>query len=220
MAFTTAVATPPETAKPRPSREDASKSLLSSASDSNAMPFASIIPASSSNVRTKSTSDLTERRIASSFLAEHGPTNTIFALGWFLRIRRADKTMGVSAIEMASALSGNSIFAIADQDGQQLVPINGSFSGTSSKKSSASCTVHISAPVATSSRLANPSCLNASRSLPTPPLPNWPTNDGATVAITSLPWLMAVITWKIWLLSAMAPKGQLTRHCPQETHFS
>ena len=25
---------------------------------------------------------------------------------------------------------------------------------------------------------------------------------------------------EIWLLSAMAPKGQLTRHCPQLTHLS
>ena len=31
---------------------------------------------------------------------------------------------------------------------------------------------------------------------------------------------MARMTWKIWDLSAMAPKGQFTRHMPQETHLS
>ena len=34
------------------------------------------------------------------------------------------------------------------------------------------------------------------------------------------PRLMAWMTWKIWLLSAMAPKGQFTRHMPQDTHLS
>ena len=37
---------------------------------------------------------------------------------------------------------------------------------------------------------------------------------------TSSPWLMDWMTWKIWLLSAMAPKGQFTRHMPQDTHLS
>ena len=34
------------------------------------------------------------------------------------------------------------------------------------------------------------------------------------------PRFMALMTWKIWLLSAMAAKGQFTRHMPQETHLS
>ena len=36
--------------------------------------------------------------------------------------------------------------------------------------------------------------------------PNWPTKAGATAAMTRSPWLMDWMTWKIWLLSAMAPK--------------
>ena len=50
--------------------------------------------------------------------------------------------------------------------------------------------------------------------------PNWPTKAGATAAMTRSPWLMDWMTWKIWLLSAMAPKGQFTRHMPQDTHLS
>ena len=50
--------------------------------------------------------------------------------------------------------------------------------------------------------------------------PNWPTNAGATAAMTSAPPLMAWIVWKIWPLSTIAPNGQLTRHIPQETHLS
>ena len=51
-------------------------------------------------------------------------------------------------------------------------------------------------------------------------LPNWPTKAGATQAITFSPRLMVLMIWKIWLLSAMAAKGQLTKHIPQETHLS
>ena len=51
-------------------------------------------------------------------------------------------------------------------------------------------------------------------------LPNWPTKAGATQAMTSSSRLMALMIWKIWLLSAMAAKGQFTRHMPQETHLS
>ena len=172
------------------------------------------MPAISSKVRTKSTSERTDSRMASSFFAEHGPTKTIFALGCCLRIRRAVSVMGVRAMLMQSAFLGNSFFAITDHAGQQEVPMNGIFSGTSSRKSSDSWMVHKSAPRATSSMPEKPSCLKASRSLSTLPLP------GATSAMTSSPALMAMITWKIWLLSAMAPKGQLTRHWPQLTHFS
>ena len=110
---------------------------------------------------------------------------------------------------------------MTDQAGQQDVPMNGIFSGTSSMKSSASWTVQRSAPTATSSMPEKPSIVKAWRSLSTLPLPpNWPTKAGATSAMTSSPRLMAWMTWKIWLLSAMAPNGQLMRHWPQETHFS
>ena len=185
------------------------------------MPFASIMPAISSNVSTKSTSLLTLLRMASSFFAEHGPTNTIFALGCCMRIMRAVSVMGVSAMLMQSACSGNSRFAMTDHAGQHEVPMNGSLSGTSSRKSSASWQVQRSAPRATSSTPENPSSLNASRSLPTLPLPpNWPTNAGATAAMTSSPRAMDQMTCAIWLLSAMAPNGQLMRHWPQLTHLS
>ena len=185
------------------------------------MSLACIMPASSSKVRTKSTSLFTLLRMASSFLAEHGPTNTILAPGCCLRMRRAVSVMGVSAIETQPACSGNSFLAMTDQAGQHEVPMNGILAGTSSRKSSASSTVQRSAPRATSSMPAKPISFRASRSFSTLPLPpNWPTKAGATSAMTSSPALMAMMTWKIWLLSAMAPKGQFTRHCPQLTHFS
>ena len=44
----------------------------------------------------------------------------------------------------------NSLLAITDHAGQQDVAIKSSFSGTSSRKSLASATVHISAPMDTS----------------------------------------------------------------------
>ena len=145
------------------------------------------MPAISSKVSTKSTSERTERRMASSFLAAQGPTKTIFASGCCVRIMRAVSVMGVSAMEMHSACSGNSILAITDHAGQHEVPMNGlSPCRTSSTKSSASSTVHRSAPSATSSTPEKPRSLKASRSLPTLPLPpNCPTNAGATAAMTS-----------------------------------
>ena len=59
--------------------------------------FASNIPCNSSNVTTKSTSLLTLLRIASSFLAAHGPMNTTFAFGCSFLIVRAVATIGVSS---------------------------------------------------------------------------------------------------------------------------
>ena len=47
------------------------------------------MPDISSNVRTKSTSLRTDRRMASSFFAAHGPTKTTFAFGLCFLIRRA-----------------------------------------------------------------------------------------------------------------------------------
>ena len=194
IALTTALATPPATAKPRPSAEATSKSELPSPSSLvySSMPRAFIMPAISSKVRTKSTSERTDLRMASSFLAEQGPTKTILALGCCWRSRRAVSVMGVRAIEMHSACSGNSVLAMTDQAGQQDVPMNGIFSGTSSMKSSASWTVQRSAPTATSSMPEKPSIVKAWRSLSTLPLPpNWPTKAGATSAMTSSPRLMA-----------------------------
>ena len=40
------------------------------------------------------------------------------------------------------------------------------------------------------------------------------------MAATLLPSMIERTTWKIWPLSTMAPKGQLTRHWPQATHLS
>ena len=145
--------------------------------------FASKIPAISSKVSTKSTSLRTVRRIASSFFAAHGPINTTFAFSWCSLIRRAVSTIGVNAMEMQFAYSGNSFFAITDHAGQQEVPINGSFSGTSFTKSSASCVAHRSAPIATSKISVNPRAFIAALNFPGVTFgPNWPTNAGATAA--------------------------------------
>ena len=67
-------------------------------------------------------------------------------------------------------------FAIIDQAGQQEVAINGSCSGTSFMKSSASCTAQRSAPMATSKTSAKPRTFIAARSFPGVTFgPNWPT---------------------------------------------
>ena len=159
--------------------------------------------------------------MASSFLAAHGPMNTTFAFSCCFLMSLAVRVMGVKAMETQSAYSGNSFFAITDQAGQQEVAIKGICSGTSFIKSSASWTAQRSAPMATSNTSAKPSCFMAARSFPGVTLgPNCPTKAGATAAYTRSPVWMARITWKIWDLSAMAPKGQFTRHMPQETHLS
>ena len=64
------------------------------------MSAASKIPWSSSKVSTKSTSERTVRRLASSFLAEHGPIKAIFTSGWSFFTMRAVMTMGVRAMEI------------------------------------------------------------------------------------------------------------------------
>ena len=137
ITFFTALATPPLAANPLPSAEDVWSSSSTSNSE-NSIDLASNIPISSSNVRTKSTSLLTLRLLASSFLAAHGPIKTTLQSGWSFLIIRPVKTIGVSAIEIQFAYSGKVFFAITDHAGQQLVPIKGIFSGTSSRKSSAS----------------------------------------------------------------------------------
>ena len=129
--------------------------------------------------------------------------------------------MGVRAMDTFSACWGKRVLAILLHAGQQDVPIQGIFSGTSSRYAWASCTVHRSAPIATSMTSEKPHSRMAARILPgVPALPNCPTKAGATQATTSSPRRIALMVWKIWLLSAIAPKGQFTRHMPQLTHLS
>ena len=175
-------ATPPLTAKPRPSALAAVVSgNASSAAKSTS--FASNIPMTSSKVSTKSTSERIVRRLASSFFAAQGPINATLQPGCSFFTSRPLSTIGVSAIEMHSAYCGNSRFAITDHEGQQLVPIHGSFSGTFLTKSSASSKMHRSAPTATSTTSWKPSALKAARSFPMVRLgPNWPTTAGARAA--------------------------------------
>ena len=96
-------------------------------------------------------------RLASSFLAAHGPMNTTLAFGFSFLISRPVSTIGVSAMEMYGLKSGDSFLAMTDHAGQQEVAMNGCFSGTLSRKSSASSMVHRSAPMATSTTSAKPS---------------------------------------------------------------
>ena len=76
------------------------------------MSLASMMPASSSKVSTKSTSERTVRREASSFLAAQGPMKHIRASGSACFIMRAVNTMGVMVMEMFFARSGKAVFAI------------------------------------------------------------------------------------------------------------
>ena len=114
------------------------------------MSLASMMPASSSKVSTKSTSLRTVRREASSFLAAQGPMKHMRAVGSFCFIMRAVKTMGVMVMEMFLARSGKAVLAIMLQAGQQEVAMKFNSAGTSLRKSWASSTVHRSAPMATS----------------------------------------------------------------------
>ena len=147
------------------------------------MSRASMMPASSSKVSTKSTSLRTCRREASSFLAAQGPMKHIRASGSAAFTIRAVKTMGVMVIEMFLAMSGKRVLAIMLQAGQQEVAMKFSLSGTSSRKSWASSTVHRSAPMATSTTSQKPSCSRAARSLAVVlRAGNWLTKAGATRA--------------------------------------
>ena len=66
------------------------------------------------------------RRLASSFLAAQGPTKvTLMSRPSLLLARRAVSTMGVMAMLMFWASSGNSFLAITLQLGQQLVAMKG-----------------------------------------------------------------------------------------------
>ena len=104
-----------------------------------------------------------ERRLASSFLAAQGPMNATRQLGSFCFCRRAVSTMGVMVMEMYGAKPGNSFLAMTDHAGQQEVAMNGCFSGTSRRNSSASSMAHRSAPMATSTSESKPSSFMASR---------------------------------------------------------
>ena len=82
-------------------------------------------------------------------------------------------TIGVSAIEIFCAWSGNNFLAIAAHAGQHDVAIYGIFSGTSLRKSLASSIAQRSAPIATSNESAKPSALNNDLILPgTTEVPN------------------------------------------------
>ena len=91
--------------------------------------------------------------------------------------------MGVSAMLMHSACWGNSRLAMTDHAGQQEVPMKGSFSGTSERKSLASSSVHRSAPMATSTTSVKPSARKAARIFSgLRSRPNWPAMAGAMAA--------------------------------------
>ena len=107
-----------------------------------------------------------------------------------------------------------------DQDGQQEVAMKGSFSGTSSRKSFASSTVQRSAPMATSLTSVNPSAWKAPLILEFSIPGNCPAMAGARMAYTGVSLFSAIIVWNICPLSTIALNGQLTRHCPQDTHLS
>ena len=113
-------------------------------------PFAANIPRTSSKVSTKSTSLRTVRRLASSFFASQGPTNTTLQPGWVFLTNLAVSTIGVIATEMFSAMSGNIFLTMSLHDGQQEVTMKRCFFGTSSRKSAASSMTHRSAPIAAS----------------------------------------------------------------------
>ncbi len=85
-------------------------------------------------------------------------------------------------MEMLPDSFGNSRRAIIRHDGQQEVARNFCSFGTFSIKS-ASSMAQMSAPAATSTTPAKPSCFMADRNFPTvTSLPNWPMKDGATMA--------------------------------------
>ena len=99
--------------------------------------------------------------------------------------------------------------------------MKGCSAGTFSMKSLASSMVQRSAPTATSTTPAKPRRFMAAVSRSgVASGPNCPRKAGATMATTLSPWRMALMSWKICPLSTMAPKGQFTRHMPQETHLS
>lgn len=87
--------------------------------------LASKRPQSSSKVITKSTSLLTEWRIASSFLEAAWSDEDYFGVRVFFFTMRAVATIGVSSWEMLSIMAGKYFFAMTDQDGQQEVRRNG-----------------------------------------------------------------------------------------------
>ena len=120
-----APATPPAMAYPLPAAVAAWVSSGSSSQVDGVIFLASKRPQSSSKVITKSTSLLTEWRIASSFLEAHGPMKTTLALGCSFFTMRAVATIGVSSWEMLSIIAGKYFFAMTDHDGQQEVRRNG-----------------------------------------------------------------------------------------------
>ena len=115
-----------------------------------------------------------------------------FCIRFLFLIKRPVKTIGVNAIEIYGLKSGNNFLAITDHAGQHEVAINGCSFGTLFKKSSASSTVHKSAPIATSTTSENPNSFNAPFTFSGVTVgPNCPTNAGAMAATTSLPVFIA-----------------------------
>ena len=88
---------------------------------------------------------------------DHGKNATLYSLSGKEYI---DFTSGIGVCSLGCA-DPRWVQAITDQAGQQDVAMNGCFSGTTRRNSSASSTAHRSAPMATSSNEANPSCCMA-----------------------------------------------------------
>ena len=84
----------------------------------------------------------------------------------------------------------------------------------------ASLAAVISAPRPTSTISAKPTFFSAARreAMPTS-FPNWPSEAGAHMAMTSLPALMASIMGTRKMRLPMAPKGQAWMQWPQCTHL-
>ena len=116
---------------------------------------------------------------------------------------------------------GKSFLAITDQAGQQLVPMKGQLSGTFLQEVVG--LLH-GAQVSADGYLHHVGKAQG-------PHGGFQLGGRGVLAVLAhkggghagddlSPRFMAWISWKIWLLSAMAAKGQFTRHIPQETHLS
>ena len=121
---------------------------------------------------------------------------------------------------MQLACSGNSFFAIIDHAGQQEVAMNGSFSGTSSTKSSASCAAQVSAD-GNLNNIRKAEALHRGTQLARchlrAELADKRRCDSGVRHARPPEWRGS--SGKSATCSAIAPNGQFTRHWPQETHF-
>ena len=134
---------------------------------------------------------------------------------------RPQDTMGDVVLEIFSSYSGKRLFTNFTKAGQQELVMKESFFGTFSINSSASCSVVISAPMATSTTSEKPIFFNAAIICAGVIfIPNCPTNEGASMATTGLRCFKARSRGTIMLRSSSAPKGQAARQLPQFVHFS